>query len=71
MSESLEIYTQNTRGLQTNTKREEVFTRLKKNKNHIIMLQETHSTELDEPLWEKQWKSSIYFCHGTSASRGV
>jgi len=71
MSETLEFYSMNTRGLQTKEKRKEVFTWLKKYKNQIIMLQETHSTKLDEVVWERDWNTSIIFSHGTSASRGV
>ena len=34
-------------------------------------MQETHSNETDEVLWQKEWGSKILFCHGTNHSRGV
>ena len=34
-------------------------------------MQETHSVTSDEEIWQKEWGNIIYFCHGTSASRGV
>lgn len=35
------------------------------------MLQETHSTLENEDLWTKEWGGKIWFCHGTSQSKGV
>jgi exonuclease III len=38
----------------------------------IILLQETHTTERIESLWEAEWgDSKIYFSHGSSGSKGV
>ena len=37
----------------------------------LTMLQETHSDESDESLWENEWGGKMYFSHGTSNSRGV
>ena len=35
------------------------------------MLQETHSTPIDEENWRKQWRGKLFFSHGTSNNTGV
>lgn len=35
------------------------------------MLQETHSSDLDEKFWTNQWGDKILFCHGMNHSAGV
>ena len=37
----------------------------------IICLQEIHSTERVEKLFEYQWRGKMLFSHGTSGSKGV
>ena len=64
----------NVRGLRSAKKRREIFRWLKRyynGKNSLVFLQETHSTKLDEKIWEKEWGSKILYSHGTSNSRGV
>ena len=34
------------------------------------MLQEAHSTPVDEENWRKQWRGKLFFIHGTSNSTG-
>ncbi len=37
----------------------------------LCFLQETHSTELREDTWIKEWGGHIIYSHGTSRSKGV
>ncbi len=71
MASLLKIATFNCRGLAGHKKRNEVFTWLKDKHFHLILLQETHSTETVEKLWMEEWGSKIIFNHGSSNSRGV
>ena len=48
-----------------------MFRKLMNLENAIIFLQETHSTEQMERVWQNQWPEKIFFAHGTSKSRGV
>lgn len=61
----------NVRGLRDSNKRKKVFSKMKKLNSDIIMLQETHSVEDDEVLWQREWGGKILFAHGTNVSRGV
>ena len=64
----------NVRGLRQQKKRLSVFEWLKKNHlgdKSFIFMQETHSTPEIETLWEDEWGCNIYFCHGSSNSRGI
>ena len=69
----LETVSFNARGLGSEWKRRKVFNILNKQTflNTVIFLQETHSTEEVEKLWEYQWRQKIFYSHGTSNSRGV
>ena len=67
----LKLVSFNTRGLRDYCKRKNVFSKLKKLKCDIIMLQETHSVSDDEVQWEREWGGKILFAHGTSQSKGV
>ena len=40
-------------------------------KGKIIFLQETHSTNKCEQIWQNEWGGRIYFAHGSSEARGV
>lgn len=61
----------NVNGLRNEAKRRAIFNYLKYFNSHIIMLQETHSSQDDETVWSNEWDSKIYFCHGTKTARGV
>ena len=37
----------------------------------LLILQETHSSQMYEKMWETEWGGDIIFNHGTSASRGL
>ena len=54
-------------------KRRKIFNWIKKHisKEAIVLLEETHSTEIIEKQWEQLWRGSIKFSHGTSSSRGT
>ena len=53
------------------SKQSRVFTWLKRLKFDIILLQETHSTEVDEKYMLGRWGGLGYFSHGDTCSRGV
>ena len=61
----------NCRGLRDRKKRLNIFQWLKRNHSGITALQETHSTPLDEQIWQKEWNGKIYYSHGRSNSSGV
>ncbi len=65
------IVTFNARGLRDPNKRKKVFQKMKKMNVDVVMLQETHSTAEDSPLWEREWGGRALFAHGTNMSRGV
>ena len=72
--EELQLLSLNVRGIGDSCKRREIFRWLKRyhqGENSIIFLQETHSKETCEHIWEKEWGSKIYFCHGTGSAKGV
>ena len=61
----------NVRGLNQARKRRQLFRWLQNNKFDIVFLQETYSSKYIENPWKSEWGGKIYFCHGTSHSRGV
>lgn len=69
--ETLKLYTFNCRGLCNGSKRRAVLKWLKQFYPGIILLQETHSTQLSEKEWCKDWGGTVYFSHGTSSRKGV
>ena len=68
---ALTLYSFNARGLADNRKIRSIFQWLNSNHKGIIFLQATHTTEISEKYWKKDWKGDIYFSHGTCGSRGV
>ena len=71
MSEALNIYSFNVRGLGDKYKREAVFSWLKSKGPGIHLIQESHSVSATERQWKSQWGGRIYFSHGTSNSKGA
>ena len=69
--DKLSIETRNVDGLRDNLKRAKNFLLLNQSNSDIFLLQETHSTPLDEIAWSREWGGEIKFSHGTSKSRGV
>ena len=50
---------------------EKLFLITKEKSFEIILLQETHSTEKVEKLWEMEWRNKIEWLQGTNKSRGL
>ena len=71
MSNTLNLFCLNCRGLRERHKRQAVFTFLKHKGSGIFLLQETHSDISGEPMWNNEWESKIFFSHGQPNSRGV
>ena len=70
--DTLSVVTYNARGLRERKKRRIVFRHLHvKYANHIVILQETHSTPDVETIWQNEWGSTIIFSHGTVQQAGV
>ena len=67
----LEIASLNVRGLQDNNKRKRIFQTLRNSKFDIILLQETHSTDEDVVLWEKDWTGRAFFSLLNSTKSGL
>lgn len=61
----------NVNGIQGNVKRRKVYNILKDNKLDIAFLQETHSVENKELIWQNEYGGNIFYSHGTSEARGV
>ena len=61
----------NVNGLNADAKRKTIFNYLKQKNFEIVLLQETHSTEKVEKLWEMEWGNKIEWLHGTNKSRGL
>ena len=52
-------------------KRKALFLFCKRSEADIVMLQETHSFELDVKFWRSQWGNTIHYSHGSNNSAGV
>lgn len=69
---SISIVTFNTRGLRARGKRRAIFRHLHVNyPNSIICLQETHSSDSDENMWQMEWGGDVLFSHGSETMSGV
>ena len=72
---NIKLITLNVRGLRGIDggvpKRRKIFTWLKKQKEDIILLQETHSDEVSGKIWLKEWGGLGFFAYGDNVSRGV
>ena len=72
MSDKISLVTFNVRGLRDVKKRRSVFRHMHvKYPSHIIVLQETHSTEDVERRWIAEWGGHIIFSHGIANARGT
>ena len=58
------------RGLANEHKRRAIFEKHRKNAD-ILVLQETHSSEKDETIWQSEWGGKAIFNHGSTAARGI
>lgn len=67
----INISSYNVNGLGIESKRREIFKHIRDCEIDVCLLQETHSTEGTENLWQNEWGGKILFSHGTSAARGV
>ena len=61
----------NVNGLNADAKRKTICNYLRQKKFEIILLQEIHSTEKEEKLWEMEWGDKIEWLLGTNKSRGL
>ncbi|KAJ8036971.1 hypothetical protein HOLleu_17653 [Holothuria leucospilota] len=68
---NLKLCSVNVRGLRDRHERRKVFLWLRQKKCDIYFLQETHSVEATEHIWNNEWGNKILFCHGQSNSMGV
>ena len=68
-----EVVSYNVNGLGDDWKRRKIFNYMKKHTSGkaIVFLQETHSVQKVEKLFEYQWKGKVLFSHGTPSSREV
>ena len=69
---NIQIFSLNCNGLNDDLKRLAVLTKLKRAGEGVYLLQETHSTSVNEQKWYQEWGNKrVCFSHGTSNSRGV
>ena len=63
----------NVQGMRKYKSRRGILNWLSKHGGHsgIWFLQETHSSLVDKNSWKNQWRSNMYFSHGTKLSCGV
>ena len=66
----VKIVSLNVRGLANEKKRRIIFNECRK-RGDICVLQETHSTEVDQQYWTSEWGGKIIFSHGKNDARGV
>ena len=71
MSNTLNLFSFNARGLGDRKKRMAVFLWLKSKGPGVYLLQECHSTANSEQIWQQDWDGRIEFSHGNSNCRGV
>ena len=64
------MITLNVRGLTNENKRRAIFDNYRNNADFLI-LQETHSAESDENIWQNEWGGKGIFSHGSTAARGI
>ena len=69
--ESLKIVTLNFRGLRDCQKRKQVYKVVREKKADIILLQETHSYQNTDKLWEMEWGGRYFSSNGETNIRGV
>ena len=67
---SVSVISLNTRELGDGIKRSIIFDYYRKRAD-VICLQETHSSEQTEKIWQTEWGSKAFFSHGTTNARGV
>ena len=60
----------NARGLKNKLKRKCMFTYFKEKRVDIICVQESHITDKDLHVWERQWGGKIIYNEGTERSKG-
>ena len=66
----IRLCTLNCNGLRKKNKRNCVFRYMKENKIDVVCIQESHVTEADACVWQKEWGGSLIFSQGSSASKG-
>ena len=69
--DSFKIQSRNVDGLGDNVEGRKLFQLLLNCEEEIFLLQETHSSIELENLWRSEWPGTIFFCHGTTKSRGT
>ena len=70
MADTIRVLSINARGLKNKLKRKAFFDYLKFKKCDLVCVQESHATEKDISVWEKQWGGKIIYEVGTEHSRG-
>ena len=64
------ILSLNVRGLRNDVKRRGIMTYCRERAD-IVCLQETHSSQDKEVIWNSEWGNKCYYSHGESNARGV
>ena len=67
---SIKLISLNVRGLGDALKRRAIFNYYRDRAN-VICLQETHSQQDNEKIWQAEWGGDILFSHGATNARGV
>lgn len=68
--DKVKLVSLNARGLKNKLKRNTIFNYLKSQNIDIACIQESHITEKEIGVWEKQWGGKIVFQAGTNHSKG-
>lgn len=69
--EELKIASLNVSGIRAAAKRRSLFDRLRRGAYDLCLIQESHCTQKEAKIWQSEWGSQAYFCHGSSSSKGV
>ena len=70
MADKLKLFSLNVRGLKNRLKRLKLFNYLKTQKFDLVCLQESHITNNDIQIWEKEWGGKLFYNVGTGHSKG-
>lgn len=68
---TVNIVSLNANGLQSQPKRRSIFNTCRERKFDFCLLQEMHSTQNTEHLWQAEWGGKVFYSHGESNARGV
>ena len=71
MADNVKFISFNTQGLNNKKKRNAILRNLKRENFTVVAIQESHLTERDIEIMNKEWGGIIHASHGTNRSKGL